>query len=607
MAQSRAAKYRHARHHWTETLPAWVWLLIIAAWTLLLYGRSLQGPFVYDDLFQIVRNPNLADWHNVFTRFLAAPVDFSTEFLAASSTGSSYRPLYWLSLAFDRHLWGLSPAGFHFTNLLLHIFNGALLFHLLRRLRIATLTAAATTLLWISLPINSEAVAWISARAYPLCLLFLLLNLLATLRYLEDRRPLALVAAFITATAALLSHESGILVFPLAVIVLLLHFGNELSALRDRPNLIPPGVNLAAIALFFSLRFAVGAHSANGTSAPLAFASIFWKYLGWILVPLHMSVERSTSTPANALSDVVILAWIALLALLALVTLLWKPAPAAAFGLAWLLFALAPFCGLVFLYQGMAERFCYIASAGAAIAIVALIATQKPPIRTILISIALLWAAWSIFRLETRLSDWNSPAQLFRSSLEATPDSPTLWFNLGFTLREEGNLPQAAEAYQSAIRLKPRYQRAYSSLGETYARMGRADDASSAYRQALALNPNDAGTSLNLAVILHQAGRDQEAEREFRHTIALSPNDSGAYTDLGVLLYQQGKVEEAETMFIDAINHNPTDPTPYSNLALLYQHSGHPALAITLYQKLLTLRPNDPDALANLQRLQKAH
>jgi hypothetical protein len=206
MAQSRAAKHRPPPPNWTETAPTWVWLLVIAASTILLYGRTLQAPFVYDDLVQIVRNPNLADWHNVFTRFLTAPVDFASEFLAASNTGSSYRPLYWLSLALDRHLWGLNPAGFHFTNLLLHIFNGALLFHLLRRLRIASVAAAATTLLWISLPINSEAVAWISARAYPLCFFFLLLSLLATLRYVEGGRPLSLLAAFITSTAALLSH-----------------------------------------------------------------------------------------------------------------------------------------------------------------------------------------------------------------------------------------------------------------------------------------------------------------------------------------------------------------------------------------------------------------
>ena len=607
MAQSRAAKHRPAPPHWSETLPAWVWLLVIAAWTSLLYGRSLQGPFVYDDLAQVVRNPNLAEWHNVFTRFLTAPVGFSIEFLAASGAGSSYRPLYWLSLAFDRHLWAVNPAGFHFTNLLLHIVNGALLFHLLKRLRIAALAAAATTLLWISLPINSEAVAWISARAYPLCFFFLLLSLLAALRYVEGRRPVALLAAFLASAAALLSHESGILVFPLAAILLLLRSRNELSSLRERPTLILLGVNLAAVALFFGLRLAVGAHSASGSSSLLASASIFWKYIGWILLPVRMSVERSTSTPANALSLVAVLAWIAFFALVALILLLAKRIPAAAFGLAWLLITLVPFCGLVFLYQGMAERFCYIASAGAAIAIVALISSQKPPTGAVLVAVALLWTAWGVFRLETRISDWNSPAQLFRSSLEATPDSPALWFNLGFTLREDGSLPQAAEAYQSAIRLNPKYQRAYSSLGETYARMGRSEDAYAAYRQALVLNPNDAGTTLNLAVVLHQAGRDQEAEREFRHAIALSPNDSAAYTDLGVLLYGQGHTDEAARMFERAIDHRSTDPTPYFNLAILYQQSGHPDRALALYRKVLELRPNDPDAIAGIQRLQNLH
>jgi hypothetical protein len=204
MAQKPAAKARPAPTHWPETLPGWVWIVAIAAGALLLYARTLHAPFVYDDLSQVIRNPNLAAWHDVFVRFLTKPVTFSAEFRASASTGSFYRPLYWLSLALDRHLWGLHPAGFHLTSILLHALNGILLFHLLRRLRLSTLTAAATSLLWISLPINSEAVAWISARAYPLCLFFLLLSLIAGLRYLENQRFLPLLAVFFTALAALL-------------------------------------------------------------------------------------------------------------------------------------------------------------------------------------------------------------------------------------------------------------------------------------------------------------------------------------------------------------------------------------------------------------------
>lgn len=607
MVQLRASRRRPTPPDWIETLPTWMWLLVIAAWVLLLYGRILQAPFVYDDLAQIVRNPNLADWHNVFTRFLKAPVDFTTELGTTSIPGSTYRPLYWLSLALDRHLWELNPTGYHITSLLLHALNGALLLQLLRRLRIPIIAAVTTSLLWLSLPIHSESIAWISARAYPLCLFFLLLSLLSTLRFLNRRQPLPLIAAFLCALAALLSHESGVLILPFAALAIWLHARNEAASLQSTPALAILGTDLTAIALFFMLRVAMHAHSATGPSAPFAFAATLCKYIGWILLPLRMSVERSTSTPPNMLSPPTLFAWVTLFALVALIVFLAKKVPAAAFGLAWLLIALAPFCGLVSLYQGMAERFCSIASIGAAIAVISLITAQKPPLRTLLLGAAALWATWGIYRLETRLFDWDSPAQLFRRSLEATPNSPSLWFNLGFTLREANQLSDAADAYKNSTRLRPDYERAYSSLGETYARMGRLDDASAAYRQALALQPNDAATTLNLAVVLHQSDHDDQAEQAFRHVIELSPNDSAAYTDLGVLLYQQGHTDEAELLFIQAIDHNATDPTPYSNLALLYQQSGHPALALTLYQKLLVLRPNDPEALANIQRLQSAH
>lgn len=607
MAQKRAANVRPAPPYWTDTLPGWAWVLILAAWTLLLYGRTLQSPFVYDDLVQVVRNPNLAAWHDVFTRFFRAPVTFSAEFRTASSTGSFYRPLYWLSLALDRHLWGLHPAGFHLTSLLLHALNGILLFHLLRRLRLPSITAAATSLLWLSLPINSEAVAWISARAYPLCLFFLLASLISALRYLDSRRLLDLLAAFLTACAALLSHESGILILPFTALVILLRSRNSPAALRQKPAIILIITSLAAIIATFTLRLTIGAHNAGGSPAPWTFAPAIWKYIGWTLLPIHMSVERSTSTPPNTPSIFAILAIAAVISLLAGIIFLWRRNPATAAALAWLVVALIPFCGLVFLYQGMAERFLYIASIGAALAIVAAAAHTGPPAKTTAFAIVAIWAAWSIFRLEARLADWSSPVALYRSSLQATPSSVPLYFNLGFNLREAGHLTEAADAYQQAIRINPRYERAYASLGETYARLGRLDQARAAYQQALALDPADPATTLNLAVVLHQSGDDQHAEATFRRAITLAPEDSAAYTDLGVLLYQQGKTEEAEVMFLDAINHNATDPNPYSNLALLYEQSGHPALALSVYQKLLALRPSDTEVQANIQRLRAAH
>ena len=44
-----------------------------------------------------------------------------------------YVPLSWMSLGFDYRLWGMKPAGYHATSLLLHAANAILLFYLARR------------------------------------------------------------------------------------------------------------------------------------------------------------------------------------------------------------------------------------------------------------------------------------------------------------------------------------------------------------------------------------------------------------------------------------------------------------------------------------------
>ena len=126
--------------HWCLAHEHLAFLAISILWVFALYWNALNAPFLYDDLDQILNNPSLADWHTFAHRFLLAPVAFTTDFRGAG--GLSYRPLYWISLAFDRHLWQLNPIGFHLNNLLLHIANGVLGFRLLRRLHISLIAAA---------------------------------------------------------------------------------------------------------------------------------------------------------------------------------------------------------------------------------------------------------------------------------------------------------------------------------------------------------------------------------------------------------------------------------------------------------------------------------
>ena len=48
----------------------------------------------------------------------------------ATTQAANWHPLTWLSHMLDSHLYGLNPAGHHWTNLLFHMANSLILFYL---------------------------------------------------------------------------------------------------------------------------------------------------------------------------------------------------------------------------------------------------------------------------------------------------------------------------------------------------------------------------------------------------------------------------------------------------------------------------------------------
>ena len=107
--------------------PMLIFFLCSAVWVLLLYWRALFNPFAsYDDLTNIVFNPRLSSWPSV-VYYLRTNVSFVDDLRGSGE--SYYRPFYWVSLALDRKLWGVNPAAFHLTSVVLHLARWLLAFH----------------------------------------------------------------------------------------------------------------------------------------------------------------------------------------------------------------------------------------------------------------------------------------------------------------------------------------------------------------------------------------------------------------------------------------------------------------------------------------------
>ena len=98
---------------------------------------------------------------------------------------SFWHPMTWLSLMLDSQLYGLNPARFHLTNLLLHLANTLLLFLWLNRTTRALGASFLVAALFALHPLHVESVAWVTERKDVLSTFFWMLTMWAHVWYVE--------------------------------------------------------------------------------------------------------------------------------------------------------------------------------------------------------------------------------------------------------------------------------------------------------------------------------------------------------------------------------------------------------------------------------------
>jgi Flp pilus assembly protein TadD len=397
---------------------------------------------------------------------------------------------------------------------------------------------------------------------------------------------------------ALLSHEEGVLIVVFTLLLIIAkHEG------KSRAAMMLFGVSSITVLFYFRLRHAAGATGVTAKGTLASFGLFFWKYIGWMVLPIHMSVERSTDTPPPGWSGHALAAWLCLALACVVLIVIRRKSPISPIGFAWVGIGLLPFCGIVFIYQGMAERYTYVASAGLALLVVVIGVESYVRLRPFVVGLIAVWALWGVYRLETRISDWSDAVRLYEHSLQATPRSAKLHYNLGAVLEGRKDFAQASGEYNKAVGLEPNYEPALAGLGNVDLNLGRMKEASQMFQKALQLKPDDVKAITNYGTVLQSLGEFDAAKAQFHRAISLAPDNDDAYCDLGVLLFQTGDADAAVLQFDQAAKINPGDPTPLFNLAAIYQKSGRPDLAVKLYERVLQLSPGDPDAISALQSL----
>ena len=456
--------------------------LLGAILTSLVYFPGLTGPFIFDDVANILSNPYVA----------MSKLDLSALHLAAISgtSGPLGRPIpmitfalnYFFSNGFDH------PVAFKITNLVIHLINVYLVFLVFRHLLVLQASKSVTTrgyaasgtrpdhvafilaIFWSIHPIQVNAVHYVVQRMTLLSATFLLLGLVAYLlartgtnRFRYSIRVSLYAAVPVFLLLGLMSKENSILLIPFILLIEYFYFKNRRPwrlLHRQKASMYIIFAILFAGLLITGVEYALPGYTTRSFSLLQRLASefrILVFYLGLITFPLlyrfglfHDDIVASTSllNPHTTLYSLILLISITVIAII-----YRKKYPYLLFGWLWFLIAHS-LESTIFPLELVHEHRNYIALMGPLFACTGLIYLGYNNLSRSTYGFVILLLIGSMGILTyLRSGDWSSYQNLVVTESSYHPDSPRAQAALGSWLVKKHLLQQGLESMTRAYTL----------------------------------------------------------------------------------------------------------------------------------------------------------
>lgn len=523
-----------------------------------------------------------------------------------------YIPVTWMSFGLDYLLWGIQPAGYHFTNLVLHAANAVLFYWVSKRLLTAARAAASeharragaavAALLFAIHPLRAESVAWATERRDVLSGVLFLATLLLYLRAAatEGTRRRWLFAGAVLTFAMSILAKSIVMTLPLLLLVLdwyplrRLRWPLASSAHRRILSEKIPFVALAsagAAVAYWALK--ANSHSTPTTTFGLpsrivmaAYSIVF--YISKTILPVDLSPLYELPSHVDPLDSQFLSAGLVVLFISVALVALASRWPAGLAVYAWYVIMLVPVGGLVqHGYQLAHDRYSYLsclsvavfAGGGFAWLVDARASGQlgRPLFRVGCAATGTILAMLAVLT-SVQVQIWHDTESLWAHATYATPECSICHNNYGIEILKANRSPEAAVThFQHALALKPENEKPYRGLGMALVQLGRPLEAESALRRVVSSSEADIGPFNNLGVALNQQRRFAEAVPYLRRAVSLDEHNVIARANLGLALVGIGHVEEAITELRRATDEQPFELAPRVALILAYRDAGNMA------------------------------
>ena len=526
---------------------------VVALLALLVYARSLNNGFVWDDPVILERQLNVFDSVGDVLITPRGIPQYSPDY---------YRPTTTATYLFDRWLGGSDPFVFHLSVVLTHALTSFLVVLYCAQLMAAAgltgwfgpLTAGA---LFAVHPIHSESVCWAAGRSDVLATFFTLASLL-----LLGRRRVRVWVIVVSGLCALLGAGAKEVALALYLLVALrAYLQPDQSALGVRRY---AGIAVALVVYVVLRTWSIGEviGSQEGESAPLSvLMPMLWAigaYVGKLLWPF----------PLNAYIDVIPRGPIPLLGVVALALAVvaalraWKRDEWVwLYGLSWIPLCLAPSLSILWKIPEvpMAERYLYMPSVGLCVLAGLLAARIKR--ERIVAGVLFLVVILSSYAIWQRSPVWLDDLRLWSDTTEKTRVSGMAWRSLGSAYLRRGRDAEAAPALERALAMHNPpigLYGIYSNLGTIELNQRRFAKARTYYAKALVLNPGSADLLFNLGLSIYYGGGQsaEAARRALPHLVQagkLSPHDADIDAILGQVHLTLGDRDTARRLLRRAL------------------------------------------------------
>ncbi len=598
----------------------WIAVLIVTS-TIAYYPAFKNGITNWDDDSYITNNPTLKEISSKNIKQI-----FSEYYMG------NYHPLAMFSLSLDYQIGGEDEEGeinawiYHFTNILMHIFNSLLVLWLVYLLFGSIDIAVAAALLFGVHTLHVESVAWISERKDVLYALFFIASLIAYIYYIKKGDVKFYVFSFVLFILSLLSKGQAV---SLAVTLLAIDylFGRKLldaKVIAEKAPYFILAIIFGVVAIY-AQKAGEALHDENSYEFynRVGFAGYtFTQYILKLILPVNLAAIYPYPDIIN--KSMPAYYWLFLIPSSAVIYTFYyfvKKNSIIAFSIAFFTINIALLLQLIPVGSAiMADRYAYIPSIGFFIfvawglfSLIDKYPKQAMVLKGILAAYIVLLAVLSIERSKI----WADNISLWDDTIEKSPKAVVAWNNRGSTKDRAKDHKGAIEDFTRAILYKPDYKHAFYNRGTSRKDLGKEINDSTIIKLAIKdfekaikfdeffveAYHNRAMAKENLADFttdsIQRDGLLNSSLLDYNKTLDIDNNYENAIVNRGVVKGKLGLLDEAINDFNQAISRDPKNSSAYSNRGLAKDHAKDFEGAVADYNRAIEIDPEFVTAYLN--------